>query len=293
MQTRWGGGVVWRKAAEERNVCLGVCVCEGWGRHYIVGLGAGGWEQLKSEVLPPPLPAEPHSCGLVCLRLLVNTAQLNTSSWCARPHCTAALHGAFRNRGHELRNKPRTVWCWKKFLKHCICVQDHSNLSSHHLWMRLIEIRHQTKSAVKPAVNNKKPNMHHQNSSRIKLVGAGWPWKRIFQYLPLLQHLSPVSMAAECRKQSYAAVSARLHSALQPLYFWKQHFRALPSSCTGEGARESEFDENLIKEIEEHEAKPCSHCCYFRLPSAATERPTRGFVSYVGGYSWMCLKRHF
>lgn len=30
-------------------MCLGVCVCEGWGRHYIVGLGAGGWEQLKSE----------------------------------------------------------------------------------------------------------------------------------------------------------------------------------------------------------------------------------------------------
>lgn len=50
-----GGGVVWRKAAEERNVCLGVCVCEGWGRHYIVGLGAGGWEQLKSEVPPPPI----------------------------------------------------------------------------------------------------------------------------------------------------------------------------------------------------------------------------------------------
>lgn len=113
-------------------------------------------------------------------------------------------------------------------------------------------------------------------------------------YLPI-PALAPASLAClhGCRKQSYTAVSARLHSALQPLYFWKQHFRALPSSCTGEGARESEFDENLIKEIEEHEAKPCSHCCYFRLPSAATERPTRGFVSYVGGYSWMCLKRHF
>lgn len=165
-----------------------------------------------------------------------------------------------------------------------------ARITSECAWLRF-GIRQNLQSSQQLII--KKPNMHHQNSSRIKLVGAGWPWKRIFQYLSLLQHLSPVSMAAECRKQSYAAVSARLHSALQPLYFWKQHFRALPSSCTGEGARELEFDENLIKEIEEHEAKPCSHCCYFRLPSAATERPTRGFVSYVGGYSWMCLKRHF
>lgn len=151
-----GGGVVWRKAAEERDVCLGVCVCV-W--RVGASLYCGSWCRGLGAVKKwgsPPLPAEPHTCGLVCLRLLVNTAQLNTSSWCARPHCTAALRGACRNRGHELRNKPRTVWCWKKFLKHCICVQDHSNLSSHHLWMRLIEIRHQTKSAVKPAVNNKK-----------------------------------------------------------------------------------------------------------------------------------------
>lgn len=64
MQTRWrAGGVVWRKAAaEERDVCLGVCVCEGWGHHYIVGLGAGGWEQLKSEV-PPHYQQSPIPVG--------------------------------------------------------------------------------------------------------------------------------------------------------------------------------------------------------------------------------------
>lgn len=211
MQTRWRGGCL--EESSRRKGCVFRCVCV-WrvGASLYCGSWCRGLGVVKKWGSPPPLPAEPHSCGLVCLRLLVNTAQLNTSSWCARPHCTAALRGAFRNRGHELRNKPRTVWCWKKFLKHCICVQDHSNLSSHHLWMRLIEIRHQTKSAVKPAVNNKKTK---HASPKQQQDQVSWCWVTLKTYLPI-PVLAPASLAClhGCRVQE-AVIRCRICEAAQ------------------------------------------------------------------------------
>lgn len=157
--------------------------------------------------------------------------------------------------------------------------------------MRLIEIRHQTKSAVKPAVNNKKTK---HASSKQQQDQVSWCWVTLKTYLPI-PVLAPASLAClhGCRVQK-AVIRCRICEAAQRSAASLFLETALQSSAIIlRDARESEFDENLIKEIEEHEAKPCSHCCYFRLPSAATERPTRGFVSYVGGYSWMRLKRHF
>lgn len=80
-----GGGVACRKAAaEERDVCLGVCVClnacvyvcKGW---VGVPLYYGSCRGRMTAVSPPPLVfQQSHRCRLSSLRQLVNTAVKQT-----------------------------------------------------------------------------------------------------------------------------------------------------------------------------------------------------------------------
>lgn len=86
-------------------------------------------------------------------------------------------------------------------------------------------------------------------------------------YLPI-PALSPASLAClhGCRVQK-AVIRCRICEAAQRSagsLFLETPLQSSAIILRRWRGRESEFNENLIREIEEHEAKPCSHCCYFR-----------------------------